>query len=208
LRQKSKATSKSQARAKKQESSKHKKSKPVKARADVTSDLGEKPVPEVGSSEVSGAPTDKDFAIPMWKDCTYCMKEERSCDCVNTSDGCDPYLQSILLESAVHPESLNKTVQEATAVNEVDKKAPVSVSDKEYFNEGFPEDYRQLLASMFHAATSLGQNKTLGSHANYDAASGLFRDVKMHAPSASLPVSEQVFKQTTQGKISPWISVV
>jgi len=206
LRQKSKASSKSQARAKKQESNKHKKSEPVKARADVTSDLGEKPVPEVESSEISGAPTDVEFVIPMWKDCTYCMKEERSCDCVNTADGSGPYLQSLPLESAVNPESLNKTVQEATTVKEVDKKAPVS--DNEYFNASFPEDYRQLLASMFHAATSLGQNKTLGSHANYEAASGLFRDVKMHAPSASLPGSEQVFKQTTQGKISPWISVV
>lgn len=120
----------------------------------MTSDLGEKPVPEV---EVPGAPTDKDFAIPMWKECTYCMKEERSCDCVNTSDGSDPYLQSLPLESAVHPESLNETVQEATTVKEADKKAPVLVSDNEYFNESFPGDYRQLLASMFHAATSLGQ---------------------------------------------------
>lgn len=34
------------------------------------------------------------------------------------------------------------------------------------------------------------------------------RDVKMHAPGASLSGSEQVFKQATEGKISPWISVV
>jgi hypothetical protein len=115
----------------------------------------------------------------------------------------NPFVQSILLESAAHPESLiNQTAQDSTTVNAVDKKA--SACD----DESFPEEYRQLLASMFHAATSLGQNKALGSSVNYEAASGLFRDVKMHAPGASLSGSEQVFKQATEGKISPWISVV
>jgi len=76
------------------------------------------------------------------------------------SDGSisDPGLQSIILESAVPPESLiNKPVQDATTVNAVDKKPPAIVTDDECLNESFPEEYRQLLASMFHAATSLGQ---------------------------------------------------
>lgn len=211
LRQKSKASSKSHARAKKQESSKHRKREPVKLRPDVESEFGEILVPELGSSEGPGAHADVDFADRMLKDCTYCMQEERLCECVNTSDGSisDPYLQSIILESAVHPESgANKTVQDSSTGTPVDKKAAVFVSDDECVNESLSEEYRQLLASMFHAATSLGQNKTLGSRAKYDAASGLFRDVKMHTPGASLSGSEEVFKQAAQGKISPWISVV
>lgn len=120
----------------------------------------EKPVPELGSGDTSGTPTDKDFTNPTWSKCTYCIQEEGLCDCVNMSDGSisDPYLQSILLESAVQPESLiNRNVEDSTTVNAVEKKASAFSTDYEPLNESFPEEYRQLLASMFHAATSLGQ---------------------------------------------------
>lgn len=111
------------------------------------------------SSDVSGTPIDEDFTDPAWSNCTYCIQEGRLCDCVNMSEGSisNPFVQSVLLESAAHPESLiNQTAQDLTTVNAVDKKA--SACD----DESFPEEYRQLLASMFHAATSLGQvNLTL-----------------------------------------------
>jgi len=206
LRQKSKASSKSQARAKKQD--KHKKSEPVKHRIDAISDLLDK---RYVSSEIAVTPTDEDFCNPMWSNCTDCIQDEGLCDCVNMSDGSsinDPYLQSILLESAVQPESVVKSsVQDTTTVNAVDKKSPTFTSEDESLDD-FSGEYRQLLASMFHAATSLNQSKTLGSNVKFEAASGLFRDMKMHAPSTSLSGSEQAFKQATQGKISPWISVV
>lgn len=96
---------------------------------------------------------------PTWSNCTYCMQEESLCDCVSMSDGSigDPYLQSVLLESIVRPESLTgRTVQDSNIVKMDDKKSSAFVSG-EGLNESFTEDYCQLLASMFHAATSIGQ---------------------------------------------------
>ncbi|KAG0614519.1 hypothetical protein M758_6G183600 [Ceratodon purpureus] len=192
LRQKSKASSKSQKHAKKQESNKIKKGEPVKARSDGMCNPNENLVLDLESSNISGAPTEEETINPMWSNCTYCIQEERLCDCVNMSDGSigDPYLQSVLLESIVRPENLTeKTVQDSNIVKMEDKKSSAFATD-ERLNETLPEDYRQLFASMFQAASSIGQG------------------VELHAPGANLSGSKQVFKPATQGKFSPLISVV
>ena len=114
---------------------------------------------DLGSSNVLDTSLDEELIDPMWSTCRYCIQEEELCDCVNMSDGSigDPYLQSVLLESIVRPESVTeKTVQDSNMVKMDNKKFPAFATD-ECLNESFPENYRQLLASMFHAAKSIGK---------------------------------------------------
>lgn len=68
----------------------------------------------------------------------------------------DPYLQCVL-ECIVCSESLvYSTVQDSKMVKRNNKKSSAFASDG-CLNESLSEDYCELLASMFHAATSIEQ---------------------------------------------------
>ncbi|XP_024368820.1 uncharacterized protein [Physcomitrium patens] len=206
MRQKSKASSKSQARGRKQ-GTKLKNSEPVYTRSDLSCDSMRNSCTEDEMNEILSTSAYEESTNLEWSNCTYCTEGQSLFDCVNIPEGWNGGLEpeSVLLDSDKHEEiPSNETVHEQCMAKVVDRKATTDGC----FSERLPEDYCHLLATMLHAASSLGQERTARESAKYEAVSGLFRDMEIRASSANLSASEVAFNPPTQSKISAWISVV
>ncbi|XP_024387937.1 uncharacterized protein [Physcomitrium patens] len=208
MRQKNKSSSKSQARAKKQEK-KLKKSEVVHTGSELPCDSMMNRETEPESSKVSSPCTNEKSTDCTRSCCAYCIDGQSLCDCVHMPcKSNDRNLKPTLPKDVINSENhTDKIVQDPSTMEVEEQKSMLATEDGSR-NETLPEDYRRLLASMLHAATSLGQNQSSNANTKYEAVAGLFRDMEMHASGANLSRPEVVFKQLTRDKISAWISVV